>query len=72
MTAWAHPETYPPPTPGGGIKLIEQKVEYVASRSIHVIFDKAWLADELDVDRYLAALREAMMKEIRGGKRVQI
>nr|MBC8229660.1 BREX system P-loop protein BrxC [bacterium] len=65
MGEWAQPE------PGTGL-IAESKVEYVTRRSIHVPFDKAWLADEADVDRYLAALREAMMKEISAGKRVQI
>ena len=35
-------------------------------------FDKAWLADEADLNRYLDALREAWLKEIKDGKRVQI
>jgi len=47
-------------------------VEYVLSRSIRTVFDKAWLADEADVDRYLDKLKEAMMKEIAAGKRIQI
>ena len=52
-------------------ELVHDMMEF-NSRSIRVPFDKAWLADEADVDRYLAALREAMMKEISAGKRVQI
>jgi hypothetical protein len=50
----------------------ERKVEYVTSRSLRVAFDKAWLANEDDVDEYLAALKEAIMKEIANSKRVQI
>jgi hypothetical protein len=37
-----------------------------------VSFDKAWLADEADLNRYLDALRQAWLKEISAGKRVQI
>jgi energy-coupling factor transporter ATP-binding protein EcfA2 len=50
----------------------EPLVEYVTSRSIQVSFEKAWLADETDVDRYLASVREAMLNTIRDGKRIQI
>jgi hypothetical protein len=41
-------------------------------RSVRVSFEKAWLADEIDVDRYLASMREALLAEIRKGKRIQI
>lgn len=50
----------------------EPAVEYVPSRSIRALFDKAWLADEADVDGYLKKLKESMMKEIAAGKRIQI
>lgn len=50
----------------------EPAVEYVTCRSIQVHFEKAWLADETDVDRYLASVREAMLNTIRDGKRIQI
>ena len=50
----------------------EPRVQYVPSRSIRVSFDKAWLADEVDVERYLECLREALLAEIRCGKRIQI
>jgi hypothetical protein len=50
----------------------EPKIEYVSSRSVRVPFDKAWLADEADVDRYLAAMRAALLAEIQSGKRIQI
>lgn len=46
--------------------------QIVTGRSITVSFDKAWLADEADLNRYLDALREAWLKEIKDGKRVQI
>ena len=41
-------------------------------KSIRISFDKAWLADELDVDRYLEVMREALLVEIGKGKRIQI
>ena len=44
----------------------------VAARSIAIPFDKAWLADEVDLDRYLNALRQEWLKEIQAGKRVQV
>jgi hypothetical protein len=43
----------------------------VSCRSVRVSFDKAWLADESDVECYLEALREALLAEIRIGKRIQ-
>jgi hypothetical protein len=50
----------------------EPHIEYVPSRVIKVSFEKAWLADETDVDRYLESMREALLEEIRKGKRIQI
>lgn len=47
-------------------------VEYIPSRAVAVSFDKAWLADENDVERYLSAMREALLEHIRQGKRIQI
>jgi hypothetical protein len=44
----------------------------VQSRSIAVQFDKALLADEADLDRYLSALRHEWLKEIQAGKKVQV
>ena len=41
-------------------------------KSISIPFDKAWLADESDVERYLDSMREALFLEIRSGKRIQI
>lgn len=37
-----------------------------------VPFSAAWLADETDVERYLESMREALLDEIRKGKRIQI
>jgi hypothetical protein len=77
LSAWSQP------TPSGGAgKTIQDgttsktkepaQVEYVPGKSIQATFDKAWLADESDVDRYLLKLKEALMKEISAGKRIQI
>jgi len=77
MCAWAEPkQPYAEASVKGGTaapqQVTEAKLEYVSSRSIQVAFEKAWLTDEKDVDCYLAALKEAMMKTIESGKRVQI
>jgi len=50
----------------------EPRIEYVPSRLVRVSFNKAWLADESDVDRYLESMRVALLTEIRNGKRIQI
>lgn len=85
MTSWAQPTPTPEPapepgqpaTPDEGTKPTppakpEPRIEYVPSRSVKVSFDKAWLADETDVERYLESMREALLDEIRKGKRIQI
>jgi hypothetical protein len=85
MTSWAQPAPTPKPapepgktaTPDEGTKPTppakpEPRIEYVPSRSVKVSFDKAWLADETDVERYLESMREALLDEIRKGKRIQI
>lgn len=50
----------------------ESNTQYVSSQTIKVNFDKVWLADETDVEDYLVAMREALMTEIKQGKRIQI
>lgn len=85
MTSWAQPAPAPEPalepgeaaTPDEGTKPSpsakpEPRIEYVPSRAVKVSFDKAWLADETDVERYLESMREALLDEIRKGKRIQI
>ena len=85
MTSWAQPAPTPEPTPRPGEAaapddgldtaqqtVAEPRIEYVPSRSVKVSFDKAWLADETDVERYLESMREALLDEIRKGKRIQI
>ncbi len=44
----------------------------ITIHSLKVPFSSAWLADETDVERYLEAMREALLEEIRKGKRIQI
>ena len=84
MAAWAQPA--PEPTPvkeemtstgdEGETKkptaISESNIQYISGRKIHIDFDKAWLANEADVDRYVEIMREALLEEIRKGKRVQI
>ncbi len=53
-------------------KAAEPQVEYVSRSAIQVAFAKAWLADEADVDAYIQLLRDALIKEISKGKRIQI
>ena len=74
LTTWAQPpvadagET----TTSGTVTEPEPDIEYIPGRRVQVSFDKAWLADEADVDRYLRSMREALLEEIRKGKRIQI
>ncbi|WP_164887423.1 BREX system P-loop protein BrxC [Hahella sp. KA22] len=85
MTSWAQPASTPELAPepgetatqGEGAKPAlpakpEPRIEYVPSRSVKVSFYKAWLADETDVECYLKSMREALLGEIRKGKRIQI
>ncbi|MDX8126780.1 BREX system P-loop protein BrxC [Methylomonas sp. OY6] len=85
MTTWAQPAPIPKPASGPdgtsssetGMDTkspakTEPRIEYVVSRAVKVSFDKAWLADEADVERYLESMREALLEEIRKGKRIQI
>ena len=64
-----------PPHPNGPLRtskdaLIQPRL--ISVRDIPVIFDKAWLANEAELDRYLANLRAAWLKEILDGKHVQV
>ena len=44
----------------------------VPARTIKVIYAKPWLASESELDEYLKQQREAWLKEIQAGNRVQI
>ncbi len=74
MVELATPTPQPGPTGSSAdaSQVAEQKIEYIPTRNIKVSFDKAWLADEADVDEYLNKLRDALLKEIEEGKRIQI
>lgn len=77
MSRWSDDARKPPtPTgggsPDGGDRICEPKVEYVTQAALSVSFDKAWLADEADVDAYLAAVKAEYMQAIRTGKRIQV
>jgi hypothetical protein len=75
MAQWSALARQPAPDPQGGsdtTACAEPRVEYVTRTELRVPFDRAWLADEADVDAYLDALKAAMMREIGAGKRVQV
>jgi hypothetical protein len=81
LSTWARPAPVKPAVTGTAAAtttinetgtLDEPKVEYVPSRNIQVDFDKAWLADASDVERYVESMRKALLKAISDGKRVQI
>jgi 2-oxo-4-hydroxy-4-carboxy--5-ureidoimidazoline (OHCU) decarboxylase len=50
----------------------EPKIDYISGKKIRVCFAKPWLADEADVDSYLAEVKKALMKEITAGKRIHV
>lgn len=75
LDRWVQPSPVGPKKTGeepgtGGVA--EKGVEYVTCKSVAIQFDKAYLADEADVADYLAAMKEALLAEIRNGKRIQI
>ena len=85
LTTWAQPKTYTKPTTDQATITIKddggvtpppdpkpRPIKYVSSSTIKVPFAKAWLADEADVDRYLDSMRQALLDEIRKGKRIQV
>jgi hypothetical protein len=79
VSTWALPVPLDPPPNGGEVTSVPRlpatapaAIEYVPSRAIRVAFAKAWLADEADVDGYIESLRNALLAEIRTGKRIQI
>ena len=50
----------------------EPKSDYITSSQINVLYDRAWLESEADVERYLQAMSQALLNEIRQGKRIHI
>ena len=53
-------------------QVTEPRQEYINAKNVTVNYDKAWLANEAEVDQYLHKLRAALIKEIEEGKRIQI
>lgn len=51
---------------------VEPCIAYVRKDSLRISFDKLWLADASDVERYLDSMRDALLKEIHEGKRIQV
>ncbi len=66
------PVPYGSPTAETPPIVADPPVRIVSARNIRVAFDKPWLADAADVERYLESMREALMSQIRGGKRIQV
>lgn len=66
------PDDNTDPKPDGPPEVKEPKIEYVSYRQLRVAYDKAWLADVVDVERYLESMRETLLDEISKGKRIQI
>ena len=61
------------PAAGSGQPAVaEPQPQYVARHDLAVTFGKAWLADEQDVEQYLAALKQALLQAIHNGKRVHL
>ncbi|MNC67868.1 hypothetical protein D3C75_1184080 [compost metagenome] len=52
------------------LKVAEPRL--VPARTIKVGYSKPWLASEAELDDYLRQQREAWLKEIQAGNRVQI
>ena len=52
--------------------IAEPEFKTVSSKSIHVPYNKALLANENDVDEYVSVLKSAFLEEIKGNKRIRI
>lgn len=60
------------PNPPSAVQAKESPAEYVHARNLKVTYGKAWLATEEDVDRYLESLKDALLREVQKGRKVQI
>ena len=49
----------------------QEEIEYLSLQGLNIAFEKAYIADEADVEAYLAALKEAMQKAIQENKRIR-
>ncbi len=81
LEQWAKPPVpAAPPTPGGGtpeqpgstVAAPPPEPKLVPARTIKVSYAKPWLTNEAELDDYLKKQREAWLKEIQAGNRVQI
>ncbi|WP_395604168.1 BREX system P-loop protein BrxC [Pseudomonas sp. B21128] len=61
----------PPPQSAEPPRVVEPP-RLVSARTIKVAYSKPWLANETELDDYLQQQREAWLKEIQAGNRVQI
>ena len=61
----------PPPQSAEPPRVVEPP-RLVSARTIKVAYSKPWLASESELDDYLRQQREAWLKEIQAGNRVQI
>ena len=75
MAKWIE-RPVPPLHPSGDDDPVEPEpgpeVAFVLSKQIEVTFEKAWLTEPADVDRYVERLRKAMLAELDRGKRIQL
>jgi hypothetical protein len=62
----------PKATATGAPKPATPEPKVVPARTIRVDYAKAWLTSEAELDDYLNKQREAWLKEIQAGNRVQI
>ena len=60
------------PVNTSGIEMQEPPPHYITKSAIRVDIGKTELRTEEDVNKYVAALKEAMMKEITNNKRITI
>ena len=68
-TAGAYGDTS---SPASVAKVADQAIQFVSYKDVTVDFDKAWLADEADVENYLAAMKKALLAEVQNGKRIHV
>lgn len=72
---WAQPPVPAPDIGSQGGATADDRLpapEIVHVRNVQMRFPSPLLADEQEVDRYLKALREALLEELRHGKHIQI
>lgn len=81
LEQWAKPETSPPPKPRlepDGERTVGEETppspepQLVPARAIKISYAKPWLTTEAELDDYLNKQREAWLREILAGNRVQI